>query len=42
MGYLFVSISNEDVTSMKRVLNVSVTIVRYLCGPDVYQYVNDE
>ncbi|KAF5273063.1 hypothetical protein FQR65_LT04805, partial [Abscondita terminalis] len=35
MGYLFVTIGKEDVTSMKRFLSVCVTIVRYLCGPDV-------
>ncbi|KAK4882940.1 hypothetical protein RN001_006259 [Aquatica leii] len=35
MGYLFVSIGKEDVISMKRFLSVCVTIVRYLCGPDV-------
>uniref|UniRef100_A0A1Y1JYQ2 Hermansky-Pudlak syndrome 1 protein homolog n=1 Tax=Photinus pyralis TaxID=7054 RepID=A0A1Y1JYQ2_PHOPY len=35
MGYLFVSIGQEDVAAMKRFLSVCVTIVRYLCGPDV-------
>lgn len=35
MGYLFVSIGQEDVPAMKRFLSVCVTIVRYLCGPDV-------
>ncbi|CAH1963927.1 unnamed protein product [Acanthoscelides obtectus] len=37
MGYLFVLIGNENQLYMKRLLNVCVTMVRYLCGPDVYQ-----
>lgn len=37
MGYLFVCIGKEDVALMRRFLNVCVTIVRYLCGPDVLQ-----
>lgn len=35
MGYLFVSIGIEDVTTMKKFLSVCVTIVRYMCGPNV-------
>ncbi|XP_970712.2 BLOC-3 complex member HPS1 isoform X2 [Tribolium castaneum] len=37
MGYLFVSVAQEDVQSIKKYLSVCVTIVRYLCGPDVCQ-----
>ncbi|KAF5295998.1 hypothetical protein FQA39_LY12770 [Lamprigera yunnana] len=35
MGYLFVSIGKDDINLMKRFLSVCVTLVRYLCGPDV-------
>ncbi|KAJ8928403.1 hypothetical protein NQ314_019068 [Rhamnusium bicolor] len=37
MGYLFVAIGNESSAHMKRYINTCVTIIRYLCGPDVYQ-----
>ncbi|XP_044258380.1 Hermansky-Pudlak syndrome 1 protein homolog isoform X2 [Tribolium madens] len=37
MGYLFVSVAQDDVQSIKKYLSVCVTIVRYLCGPDVCQ-----
>lgn len=35
MGFLFVCIGLDDVNTMKRFLNTCVTMVRYLCGPDV-------
>nr|CAI5850418.1 unnamed protein product [Callosobruchus analis] len=37
MGYLFVLIGNESQLYMKKLLSVCVTMVRYLCGPDIYQ-----
>ncbi|CAG9856964.1 unnamed protein product [Phyllotreta striolata] len=37
MGYLFVAISKQKEQFLKWFTNISVTIVRYLCGPDVYQ-----
>ncbi|KAJ8985699.1 hypothetical protein NQ317_014348 [Molorchus minor] len=37
MGYLFVAISNDTEIHMKKYISICVTIVRYLCGPDVYQ-----
>lgn len=37
MGFLFVYISNEDISNIKRYLNVSIAMTRYLCGPDVYR-----
>ncbi|RZB38900.1 Hermansky-Pudlak syndrome 1 protein -like [Asbolus verrucosus] len=37
MGYLFVSVAPEDVPSIKKFLSICITIVRYLCGPDVCQ-----
>lgn len=37
MGYLFVAIGDQTGSYMKKFINVCVTIVRYLCGPDVYQ-----
>uniref|UniRef100_A0A6P7GK90 Hermansky-Pudlak syndrome 1 protein homolog isoform X1 n=1 Tax=Diabrotica virgifera virgifera TaxID=50390 RepID=A0A6P7GK90_DIAVI len=37
MGYLFVTISKEKEDYMKWFTHTCVTIVRYLCGPDVYQ-----
>ncbi|KAK0183216.1 hypothetical protein PV327_001277 [Microctonus hyperodae] len=35
MGYTFLYISTEDIEIMKRTIGVCVTIVRYICGPDV-------
>ncbi|XP_065169466.1 BLOC-3 complex member HPS1 isoform X2 [Atheta coriaria] len=35
MGYLFVCIGLEEVSSMKRSLNICVTMVRFICGPNV-------
>ncbi|KAG5880595.1 hypothetical protein JTB14_002400 [Gonioctena quinquepunctata] len=37
MGYLFVAIGKENEEYMKKFTNLCVTVVRYLCGPDVYQ-----
>nr|XP_023028272.1 Hermansky-Pudlak syndrome 1 protein homolog isoform X2 [Leptinotarsa decemlineata] len=37
MGYLFVAISDKKEEYMKKFTNLCVTVVRYLCGPDVYQ-----
>lgn len=31
------AIGSTDTSNIKRFLNVSITVVRYLCGPDVYQ-----
>ncbi|XP_018574507.1 Hermansky-Pudlak syndrome 1 protein isoform X2 [Anoplophora glabripennis] len=37
MGYLFVVIGDEGHIHMKKYISICVTIVRCLCGPDVYQ-----
>lgn len=37
MGYLFMAIGEEDDIFLKKLVDVCVVIVRYLCGPDVYQ-----
>jgi hypothetical protein len=37
MGYLFVSVAQEDIHSIKKYINICITVVRYLCGPDVCQ-----
>ncbi|XP_056643966.1 BLOC-3 complex member HPS1 isoform X1 [Diorhabda sublineata] len=41
MGYLFLAIGKEKVDYMQRFTKICVTIVRYLCGPDVYQLKTD-
>ncbi|GJQ86235.1 hypothetical protein Trydic_g8935 [Trypoxylus dichotomus] len=41
MGYLFLSIGNDDIPSMKRFLSTCVTIVRYICGPNVLELKNN-
>ncbi|XP_011506371.1 PREDICTED: Hermansky-Pudlak syndrome 1 protein homolog isoform X2 [Ceratosolen solmsi marchali] len=35
MGYMFIYISNEELEIMRRTIGVCITVVRYLCGPDV-------
>lgn len=37
MGYLFVGIAHEEVQDIKKYLGICITLVRYLCGPDVWQ-----
>ncbi|CAG9815580.1 unnamed protein product [Phaedon cochleariae] len=37
MGYLFVFIGKNSEEYMRKFTNISVTIVRYLCGPDIYR-----
>lgn len=42
MGYLFIAIGEEDDIFLKKLVDVCVVIVRYLCGPDVYQLKTNE
>ncbi|XP_049857861.1 Hermansky-Pudlak syndrome 1 protein homolog [Schistocerca gregaria] len=35
MGYLFVHIGLKNVTWLKRMLGICITVVKHLCGPDV-------
>ncbi|GLH00249.1 Hermansky-Pudlak syndrome 1 protein like protein [Gryllus bimaculatus] len=35
MGYLFIHIGVEEVSWLKRMLGICITIVKHLCGPDV-------
>ncbi|KAI4458729.1 hermansky-pudlak syndrome protein 1 [Holotrichia oblita] len=37
MGYLFLSVGNDDIPSMKRFLSICVMIIRYICGPNVLE-----
>lgn len=35
IGYVFICIATNEVELMRRTLGVCVSIVRYVCGPDI-------
>ncbi|XP_045467647.1 Hermansky-Pudlak syndrome 1 protein homolog [Harmonia axyridis] len=37
MGYLFVGIGEGDLLKIQKYLSISIAMVRFLCGPDVYE-----
>ena len=35
MGFLFLRVGTEDISYLKRVVGVCISLVSYICGPDV-------